>query len=64
MAKKINNKDFFEEGFGKPLLDFFKTLNDEIDESNKKIKSLASELKKEIASNKRCHQLTSSTMPS
>jgi len=52
MAKKINNKDFFEEGFGKPLLDFFKTLDSQIDESTKKIKGLASELKKEISSNK------------
>jgi len=52
MAKKINNKDFFEDGFGKPLLDFFKTLNTQIDESTKKIQGLAGELKKEISSNK------------
>ncbi len=52
MAKKINNKDFFEDGFGKPLLDFFKTLNTQIDESTKKIQGLAAELKKEVSANK------------
>ena len=52
MAKKISNKDFIEEGFGKPLLDFFKQLDAQITESTKKVQGLATELKKEISANK------------
>lgn len=51
MAKKINNKDFIEEGFGKPLLDFFKMLDDQIELSKKNLKDFAKELKKEVGKN-------------
>ena len=34
------------------MLDFFKTLDSQIDESTKKIKGLAAELKKEVSANK------------
>jgi len=51
MAKKINNKDFIEEGFGKPLIDFFKQLDDQIDSSKQNLKELASVLKKDVSNN-------------
>lgn len=52
MAKKISNKDFIEEGFGKPLIDFFKTLDEQIDQSKKNLKEFADTLKKDVSSNK------------
>jgi len=51
MAKKINNKDFIEEGFGKPLIDFFKMLDDQIELSKKNLKDFAKELKKGVEKN-------------
>ena len=52
MSKKLNNKDFIEEGFGKPLIDFFKLLDEHIDKSTANIKELAGVLKKDISNNK------------
>ena len=44
MAKKINNKDFFEPDFGKPLIEVFKDIQKEIDESNSKKESKGASL--------------------
>ena len=52
MAKKINNKDFFEPDFGKPLIEVFKDIQKEIDESIKGIRKFGSALKDEVKANK------------
>ena len=52
MAKKISNKDFFEPDFGKPLVEVFKDIQKEIDESIKGIRKFGSALKDEVKANK------------
>lgn len=52
MAKKISNQDLFENDFGKPLIDVFKDIQKEIDESIKGIRKFGSALKDEVKANK------------
>lgn len=52
MSKKISNSDLFENDFGKPLIDVFKDIQKEIDESIKGIRKFGSALKDEVKANK------------
>jgi myosin heavy subunit len=52
MAKKISNKDFFEPDFGKPLIEVFKDIQKEIEESIKGVRKFGSALKDEVKANK------------
>ena len=52
MAKKISNKDLFEPDFGRPLVEVFKDIQKEIEESIKGIRKFGSALKSEVKANK------------